>query len=339
MFYTGTGAGTPERLSIREGDTIYLFNPAANRYCSVLMSGQTARSFGMDRHSTAATVGNPLTVISGGCKIGGTNLNGGNLWLSSGESTGSGTSSVMLFAYPGIAAATADNTVERILTAAARSVTIGSGVAGVDYALTFDGESADGTLTWMEDEAWFQTSAVLRGATSLYRRYYHVALAAVNPGASGATWTPPDGSTVGGWQLNAATEVLYLNSDIHADWDGATDIILEVKFEVNFDNSGGGAGDTVDLKFVPYYKGLTEAVTKTQTVEVATVVGASARYKQFKATFTINYDEVSNVVEAGDCLRGILNLETDTSEVDDIIINEATIYYQTTHVGIESGDT
>ncbi len=36
--------------------------------------------------------------------------------------------------------------------------TIGTGAAGVDYTLTFDGESNDGVITWMEDEDYFQFS-------------------------------------------------------------------------------------------------------------------------------------------------------------------------------------
>ena len=32
------------------------------------------------------------------------------------------------------------------------NITIGSGAAGVDYTLTFDGETNDGVITWMEDE-------------------------------------------------------------------------------------------------------------------------------------------------------------------------------------------
>jgi len=45
-----------------------------------------------------------------------------------------------------------------------------------------------------------------------------------------------------------------------------------------------------------------------------------------------------NVVEAGDKFGFILNLETDTSEVDDIVVVNASFYYQTAHLGIESGD-
>ena len=38
------------------------------------------------------------------------------------------------------------------------NLTIGSGSAGVDYTLTFDGADSDGALTWMEDEDLFKFS-------------------------------------------------------------------------------------------------------------------------------------------------------------------------------------
>ena len=38
------------------------------------------------------------------------------------------------------------------------NLTIGSGSAGVDYTLTFDGADSDGVLTWMEDEDLFKFS-------------------------------------------------------------------------------------------------------------------------------------------------------------------------------------
>ena len=38
------------------------------------------------------------------------------------------------------------------------NVTIGSGAAGIDYTLTFDGETNDGLVTWMEDEDYFKFS-------------------------------------------------------------------------------------------------------------------------------------------------------------------------------------
>jgi len=171
-------------------------------------------------------------------------------------------------------------------------------------------------------------------AASMYR-YYHLPLQAFNPGASGATWTPPDGNTLSGWKLDAVGETLNFQTDIHDDWDGATNPTLEISFTVNVDNSGGGAGDTVDLKLVCYYKGEGDTATKTQTVEVATVVGACAQWTQFEMEFEIDWDKESNIVEAGDAFSFVLNLETDTSEVDNVTINDASFHYATTHIGIQ----
>ena len=40
------------------------------------------------------------------------------------------------------------------------SLTIGDGTAGTDITVTFDGESSDGVLTWMEDEEKYTFSAI-----------------------------------------------------------------------------------------------------------------------------------------------------------------------------------
>jgi hypothetical protein len=255
--------------------------------------------------------------------------------------------------------------------------TIGDGAAGVDYELKFDGETNDGSIYWMEGENYFKIVDTLlvdstksinfydtavginsandgyldlyadtgirvtktpRATTSLYCRYYHIALGAANPGASGATWVVASANTTGGWRLTNAAWLLRGQADIHADWDGATDMNVGVSFMVNIDNTGGLDTDTVDLKLVAYYKGVGDTVCKSQTVEVATVVGKSAQYKQFKVTFTIDWNYASNVVEVGDIISIILNIETDTSEVDDIVITSMEFYYPTAHLGIESGD-
>jgi len=50
------------------------------------------------------------------------------------------------------------------------AITIGDGTAGTDIAVTFDGESSDGVLTWMEDEDHFKFSddVVLDSSKRLY---------------------------------------------------------------------------------------------------------------------------------------------------------------------------
>lgn len=47
------------------------------------------------------------------------------------------------------------------------NLTIGIGAAGVDYALTFDGETNDGLITWMEDEDYFITDLISSPHTGL----------------------------------------------------------------------------------------------------------------------------------------------------------------------------
>jgi len=187
---------------------------------------------------------------------------------------------------------------------------------------------------WQASGTW-----ELPPGSASYRRYYHLPLTAFNPGASGATWTPANANTLAGFRLDAAGELLYTEADIHADWDEASDLTLELGFTVMIDNSGGSPTDTVDIKAVCYYKGEGETATKSQTVEDAIVVGACPQYTQFKHEFTIDYDAASNVVEVGDVITFTINLETDTSEVDDINLHGGSFYYNSTHVGIESGDT
>jgi hypothetical protein len=83
--------------------------------------------------------------------------------------------------------------------------------------------------------------------------------------------------------------------------------------------------------------GVGDTAVKTQTIEVATTT-TGTQYKMYKATFTIPYNTVGAVVDAGDSLCFNLNLETDTSEIDNVLIVDASFYYQTTHTYIESGD-
>ena len=107
-------------------------------------------------------------------------------------------------------------------------------------------------------------------------------------------------------------------------------MLWQVFFEVNVDNSGGLVTDTVDLQLICRFKGDAETAVKTQTLEVANVVGQSAQYKQFETSFAIDYNSGTDPVQVGDIFGMSLNLETDTSEVDNIIINYIEFKYKTT---------
>ena len=173
-----------------------------------------------------------------------------------------------------------------------------------------------------------KTSKKIHGTTSLWWYIKYVDAFTITPGTTGAQLTAPDANTLGGYQLDADTEKLYFNAHVFDNWDGSSDLELVVVFEVNVDNTAGSDTDTVDLKVTAYYKGDGETTNKTQTTEVATIVGKSPQYKQFTAILTIDWDATDNVVEVGDTITFVLNLETDTSEVDNIIVNSAVFRYR-----------
>jgi len=165
--------------------------------------------------------------------------------------------------------------------------------------------------------------------SALYRHHHQLSASEVSPGAAGATFVAPNANNIGGYQLDANTEYLYMSSHVGSDWVGEDDIEVAINFECNVNNTGGNVTDTVDLKMVFYYKGDAETANKTQTIENSVVVGQSAQYTRHKVTLTLPWDTVDHVVEAGDKFGMILNLETDTSEVDNVIINTANWRYKT----------
>lgn len=94
------------------------------------LGGSSAQTFWMERNSTSDTAGNSLTVQAGGASSGGTNRNGGNLILSSGIATGSGTSQIQFQTATGTSSGTADRTpVTRMTIDGSGNVGIGAAAA------------------------------------------------------------------------------------------------------------------------------------------------------------------------------------------------------------------
>lgn len=166
-----------------------------------------------------------------------------------------------------------------------------------------------------------------------YWHEFHLPGVALGPGSSGATFVPPDGNTVGGWMLDASGEKLYSHVHVENDWDAASDLEVQVTWETNADNSGGSAPDTVDMKLIATFKGDGETAVKSQTIEVAHVIGAVAQYSQHTTIFAIDYDSGTDPVQAGDAIGFAFNLETDTSEVDNIVVNFVEFRYRTAQPG------
>ena len=94
-------------------------------------------------------------------------------------------------------------------------VTIGAGAAGTDYTLTFDGETNDGVLTWLEDEAAFSfdSSVIIEGRLQ---------------GDKGADVTSADEITLGTdgnyFDITGTTTINHINK---TDWQAGSVIILQ----------------------------------------------------------------------------------------------------------------
>ena len=175
------------------------------------------------------------------------------------------------------------------------------------------------------------------GGSGYYHCKYLPATGLKNPGED-AVFTPPDANQIGGWNIAADTAKLIGIMRTCSDWDAASDATLNVVWCTNADNTGGNVGDTVDLKCIFRYAGVGDTSIKTQTVEVPVIVGQAAQYTVFETDFTLNYDLADNVLESGDIVSIDLNIETDTSEVDNVIIHHGIYYYKTQVPCIEVPD-
>ena len=96
-------------------------------------TGQSAQIVWMERETTAATAGNNFTIQAGGAVSGGTNLNGGSLYLYPGLSTGTGKSGL----YFGVSGAGATGTTDRTVVDA-MSLIPGSSSANIPYLVIGD---------------------------------------------------------------------------------------------------------------------------------------------------------------------------------------------------------
>jgi len=128
------------------------------------LSGSAAQTIWMERNPTSNTAGNNLTVQASGATSGATNKNGGNLVLSSGISTGTGTSQIQFQTLNAGSSGTADN------SATTQMTITGAGNVGIGIATPGSKLEADG---------WISTQNYVTIDTS---------------GASGITWDPTGGT-------------------------------------------------------------------------------------------------------------------------------------------------
>ncbi len=127
------------------------------------LGGNSARIFWMERHTTANTAGNDLTVRGGGATVAATDKAGGRLILTPGQSTGMGITSICTQRFARAAStATADNAVQDAqIIASEQNLTNNSAINLFDVALAagaFAGGNIEYAIT-VSDGTDFQVYA------------------------------------------------------------------------------------------------------------------------------------------------------------------------------------
>ncbi len=174
---------------------------------------------------------------------------------------------------------------------------------------------------------------ILSGGGGWWHEYL-IAAVSISPGASGAAFVDPSSVSLGGYNLDGDSEHLDFQAHIEDDWDGASDPIVEIWFEK--DIAGGSSGDDAILKLDCYYKGTGEVTNKTQSLTATVEVDDDARYTLYMATFTINWDLVSHVVEVDDVFGFHLWFDATNSDTTDICVNFIEFKYKTAKPALEA---
>lgn len=177
----------------------------------------------------------------------------------------------------------------------------------------------------------------IRSARSDYRHHHSINMFSSDPGSSGATFETSTSNYIGGMRLNASTDVLQTEFRILNNWDSSIDPELSVHLTTMMDNTGGSPTDIIKFKTVLYYSQPGVPGIRTQTYYPQGVVGQLPLYSQLTFSKTMDRNATDNPILPGDSMYAEVNLEAD-SDIDDLIINTAVFYYNTTHVCVEDGD-
>jgi hypothetical protein len=121
------------------------------------LGGNSVRKVWMERHSTANTAGNSLTLEAGGATVGATDKNGGDLIIKSGLATGTGYSSIKLQAPTAGSTGTADATFATLIELGNNKI----GFFGVTVVARPTAMTAAGTYTLNTGDAGSDTEITL----------------------------------------------------------------------------------------------------------------------------------------------------------------------------------
>lgn len=187
---------------------------------------------------------------------------------------------------------------------------------------------------WIDDI--YTEASIIRQDSSGDGGYWHeynTDILSLSPGASGAILVEPDADTMGGYQLDDDTEYIYFSTYLEADWDDSTRPIIQITFETNTDNTGGGLADVVVLDVLCYHKSEGDTACISHNHVGTTTVGQAAQYTMFIMYLEIESDVAG--MSIGDTITFRINLDTVTSDVDDVILNYLEIKYRTLYPAVE----
>jgi hypothetical protein len=175
------------------------------------------------------------------------------------------------------------------------NLTIGSGSAGVDYTLTFDGADSDGVITWMEDEDYFKFSDDILINSTEKIQFYDTGLYIYS-------------STDGQLDIVADTEVQIAATTI--DINGAVALNGAITGATNITLSGELDAATLDISGNADIDGTTN-------LDAVDIDGAV----QLDATFTVGADDQGYDVKLfGDTASAYMLWDT---SADDLILGGA----------------
>jgi cytoskeletal protein CcmA (bactofilin family) len=195
------------------------------------------------------------------------------------------------------------------------AITIGDATSGTDIAVTFDGESADGVLTWMEDEDYFKFSDdILMNSTE--RLNFGDTGTYIHQSADGVLDLVSDTEI----EINATT--IDINGAVAMDGaiTGATNITLSGELDAA---TGDFSGD-VDIDGTLE----ADAITINGTA-IGSIYGAVAGSSSIVTTGALDSGSITSgfgTIDTGSSTITTTGLITGGSlDIDDVLINGTTI--------------